>query len=64
MFLKSAEVCPEEVRSGSCPQKRKLLPKEEPSHTILVPISALTLHIAVNGAGGIRTRTEYYSSGF
>ena len=34
MLLKSAEVWPEEVRSGSCPQKRKLLPKEEPSPTI------------------------------
>jgi len=34
MFLKCAEVYPEEVRSGLCPQNRKPLPKEEPSHTI------------------------------
>jgi len=34
MLLKSSELCSEEVRSGFCPQNGKLLPKEEPSHTI------------------------------
>jgi hypothetical protein len=64
MFLKSAEVCLEEVRSVFCLQNRKLLPKEERSHIISSPLGDLILHITVNGAGGIRTRTEYYSSGF